>query len=434
MVIVNTVVVLAVLAALCWWLYRPKVQQSDRYQAGVMPLANIMDVGFLSMTPVIVVLMGIDAPLFMAALVAAGLAMGWVMRYNIQHYEPLRGTMKVADNVAAFSRWGLVGASIVNIAYYLQLLALLVLAPFGIRAELPQTLLAVGILVVLCLIGMFYGLAKLDLAGQRTTAFNLAAVVAILVGFLLFNIEVVVTGEWALPDYNPPNDPNRLRKLLGFFGLVQGFEASRYLGDKFDADLRCRSMRRAQIISGIVFVVLCGLSIILFVKAKSDMSPASILKIGALVSPAMPWIILLAAIGSQVSASVNAISNRSDVLIEASQGKIARRYTYPVLIVPCIALVLFSDIMSALSAASRVFAGYFVLQCLLAIRVAWGKKEWLRIVAFTGVMMVMAGIAIFGMSTDGTEAEQARRQNHPELYQNDTATDSDNGGADESSP
>ena len=42
---------LFVIAGVAWALYRPRVQQSERYQATVVPLANIMDVGFIVLSP-----------------------------------------------------------------------------------------------------------------------------------------------------------------------------------------------------------------------------------------------------------------------------------------------------------------------------------------------------------------------------------------------
>jgi hypothetical protein len=85
----NTVIVVVSLVGLAWILYRPAVQRSDAYQATVVPLANIMDVGFLMMTPIIVVLVGFDAPLFMLAICGVAMAAGFAISYNIRNFEPI---------------------------------------------------------------------------------------------------------------------------------------------------------------------------------------------------------------------------------------------------------------------------------------------------------------------------------------------------------
>jgi hypothetical protein len=82
-------IALLVLAALAWVLYRPKVQQSQTYQATVVPLANIMDVGFIVMSPAIVLLAGFAAPLVMLGICLLAIATGFAIAYNIRHYEPL---------------------------------------------------------------------------------------------------------------------------------------------------------------------------------------------------------------------------------------------------------------------------------------------------------------------------------------------------------
>ncbi len=59
---------LFVILGVAYVLYRPRVQQSKQYQAIVVPLANIMDVGFIVLSPAVVLLAGFAA----LAVIAAG--------------------------------------------------------------------------------------------------------------------------------------------------------------------------------------------------------------------------------------------------------------------------------------------------------------------------------------------------------------------------
>ena len=86
------------------------------------------------------------------------------------------------------------------------------------------------------------------------------------------------------------------------------------------------------------------------------------------MSPFLPWLILAAAISSQLSAIVNASVSRSDLLIEATHESIPRKYTFPILLVPAAMIVVFTNVTAAVAVASRVFAAYFLLQAVLA---AW---------------------------------------------------------------
>lgn len=400
--LVISIIVVATLLALSLVLYSSRVQESRRYQATVVPLANIMDIGFVAMTPIIVHITGLDSVLMLLGLCALGYAMGWVMRLNIERFEPVSGEKGLLRSISRVAQWALIAASLVNVAYYLQLLGSAIIFPFDFGATDNQTIvtiIAVGSLVGLGVIGFFFGLGKLNQLGDRTTAFNLAAVSAIIVGFLAYNVVVALQGNWSLPDYNPPLTATGGRQILGFFALVQGFEASRYLGDEFSAARRIKTMRLAQIISTVAFVLFPASALILFAQTLPKPTPAASVQIGQVASPVLPLLVLLLAIGSQSSASINAISSRSDVLEEVTDEKIPRRYTFPLLAVGAIAIVLVTDVLTAVAAASRVFAVFFSIQCLIALIMAVRDEKWVRVVGITLVGLAMVTIAIFGISS-----------------------------------
>ena len=95
----------------------------------------------------------------------------------------------------------------------------------------------------------------LNRQGDRTTAFNLAAVIGIVVTFLVFNVQEALGGRWELGP-SPDMGTEEIRKMIGLFAIVQGFEASRYIGVRFGAEQRVRTMHLAQVVASVVFVVL----------------------------------------------------------------------------------------------------------------------------------------------------------------------------------
>lgn len=231
----------------------------------------------------------------------------------------------------------------------------------------------------------------------------MAAVTAIILGFVAYNGLEAVTGKWSLPDYNPPLTPKSARQVIAFFAIVQGFEASRYMGKLYGAKRRIRTMKKAQVIGGIATVLFPASALLLFAKVRPQMEPAAVVEIAKLASPVLPWLILLLAAGSQTSASINAMTSRSEVLVELWKGKVARKYTYPILAIGAIVIVLVTDVTSAVAAASRVFAAYYTLQCALAVLVAGRrrkrrKRRNQRIGAIL-VGLAMLSITIFGISS-----------------------------------
>jgi uncharacterized membrane protein len=206
-------------------------------------------------------------------------------------------------------------------------------------------------------------------------------------------------GRWEFPTYNPPNDPDALRKLLGFFAMVQGFEASRYIGSRFSGELRISTMRLAQYIATSAFVLLVASSLILFVQVRPEADATAVFVVSKAASPFLPWLILLAAIGSQLSAVTNATASRSDLLLEATRNTLQRKYTFPILLVPAIVVVVFTNVTAAVAIASRVFAFYFLLQAYIAGSLARRSGSWPQVAGFVGIGLAMAIIMIFGLPT-----------------------------------
>jgi hypothetical protein len=147
-------------------------------------------------------------------------------------------------------------------------------------------------------------------------------------------------------------------------------------------------------ISTVVFVALLASVLILFVQVETDFSGTAIFVVSEAVGDFMPWLILLAAIGSQTSAIIGATMSRSDMLTD---HKVPRRWTFVILLLPALALFLLSDITQAVAMASRVFAAYFVLQALIAWILARRAHNWAAVAGFTGVALVMGTITIFGL-------------------------------------
>jgi hypothetical protein len=385
-----------VIVGLGLFLYSPKVQQSTRYQATVVPLANIMDVGFIVMSPAIVLLTGYWSPLFLTGICLLAIATGFAIAYNIRHYEPLIGTDDHINRIGRLARLALVVASVTNIAYYTLLLTGLILWPLGLYSDTNLAIAGTVILGALIAVGLLGGMEQLNTLGDRTTAFNLSAVIAVVTAFIVYNIQEAVAGTLNFPPVDTTLSADDLRKIIGLFALVQGFEASRYIGARFAAQERISTMRIAQIMSSVVFVAFIAASLILFVEVKTDFSQKAIFIVSDEMGRFMPWLILLAAIGSQTSAIVNATSSRSDMLVTY---KVPRKATFLILLVPAIAVFLLTDINQAVALASRVFAIYFVLQALMALVLARRVKNWGAVTGFAAIMLAMATVAVFGLST-----------------------------------
>jgi hypothetical protein len=157
-------------------------------------------------------------------------------------------------------------------------------------------------------------------------------------------------------------------------------------------------MRRAQVIASIVFITLLASTLLLYSQVRPEASATAVFAISEHVSAFLPWLLLVAAIGSQLSAIVNASASRSDLLIEATRESIPRKYTFLLLLIPAAMVVVLTDVTDAVAVASRVFAGYFVIQSVLAGFLAARSRAWMAVAGFTALGLAMAFIAIFGLA------------------------------------
>jgi hypothetical protein len=386
---------LLTIIGLAYALYRPRVQQSKEYQATVVPLSNIMDVGFILFSPAIVLLVGFRAPFFMLGICLVAIAAGFAMAYNIRHYEPVEGEGGAPDRIERVAEWSLLGASMVNIAYYTIILMMLIQLPFDWNSVNGRTVMGVALLAVLVVVGMRGGMDWLNNLGNRTTAFNIAAVIGVVVAFLVANVQEALGGRWDLGP-SPDMGTEEIRKMIGLFAIVQGFEASRYIGVRFGAERRVSTMRIAQTVSTVVFVIFMVSLLLAFLPPPPGVPEdgTAIFAVSGLVGALLPWLLLLAALGSQTSAIIGATSSRSDMLVS---NKVPRTTTFPIILIPAIMLVIFVDVNMAVNLASRVFAAYFTIQASLAAMLAGRKQNWWAVAGFVGVGLMMFTILIFGL-------------------------------------
>ncbi len=396
----NSIVALLTLAGLAWVLYRPKIQESGTYKATVVPLAEIMDVGFIVFSPVIILSFGYDATWAMLGLCLLAILTGFAISYNISNYEPLIGKPDPLHRWNSIALWALLAASVVNVGYYAQLLMTLVWLPLGdLYSPGLVTATAAALLGILAIYGFAKGLMALNDLGNKSTAFNLSAIVAVLVAFAAYNLQRLVGGDFDLPHFNAPDNDEAFRKLLGLFVLVQGFESSRYIGAYFSAERRVKTMRSAQYISSAVYVLFVAFSLILFARVTGPNNVTAIFEVSKQVSAFLPFLIMAAALGSQLSAIVNDTETRTEMLARQLGDRLPRQWTFPLFLVPAILVVLLAPLSSAVALASRVFAAYYLSQALIAGRLAWRAERWGWVALFTGVGLAMGAVAIFGIPT-----------------------------------
>jgi len=368
--VLSLIVVPVALALAAYLAFSKRLTGSGNWQATVTPLASIMGSGFLVSAPLLGSTVGVYALFCMAALLLLSYGVGAAIRFNIRHFEPIeyRGRGP-AQALALLSRVVLAGAYFVSVTYYLQLLAVFVLNSFGASDERLAHTLTTSLLIVIAGVGMWRGLETLTRVEKYTVALNLGMIGALLLALAVHNLELVTHAAWHFPDLEGRLDLHDLRVLLGLLIVVQGFETSRYLGDDFPAEQRIATMRQAQLLSGVIYLIFIALVTVLF---ASDMGAdvTGIIKMTAPVATVLPVLLSIAAVGSQFSAAVADAEGAGGLLEDLTEHKVPIRFAYLLLLLVTVALTWETNVNGIIAYASRAFALYYTLQCMVALTVA----------------------------------------------------------------
>ena len=394
----NAIVVMCALGAGALLLW-PRLARNRLWQASTTPLASIIGSGFLVLGPLLSHHYGYWAPLMMALLCLLAYAFGWAVRVNIADIDrgPRTASQTRWDDLAS---WVLVGAYVISVAYYLNLFGSFGLSLFLPGNELGPKVLTTAAYALIALVGLRKGFRALELMERFSVGLKLAIIAGLLGGLAVFFARKGATGEWIL---SPPS-VHGLSALTLAFGLivtVQGFETSRYLGRAYDAATRMRSMRIAQWLSTVIYMVYVVLLTYSFAADAVPHSETAIIDMMREVAWVLPGLLVAAALSAQFSAAVADTSGSGGLVRELSAGRVPERRAYVVLTLIGVALTWWLNVFEIIALASRAFALYYAIQAAIA---AMALKAQGRIPAMSGaVALAIIGllIAVFGQAVEG---------------------------------
>ncbi|WP_370979354.1 hypothetical protein [Agaribacterium sp. ZY112] len=396
--LLNSLLVLFALSLAAYLAFSPRLATSSNWKATVTPLASIMGSGFLVSAPLLAGIVGNLAVVCMAALLLLAFAVGSAIRFNIRHFEPIENKKQgLAQELAFVSRIVLAVAYFISVTYYLQLLASFSLNAFSIHSDLLANIITTVLLMIIGVVGIWRGLDALEKVESYAISLNLGVIGALLLGLIIYNGQLYLNGQWHLAQLDSHIDFQDLRVLLGLLIVVQGFETSRYLGSAHPPEQRIRTMRTAQLLSAAIYLVFIALATVLFdVGLGSDVT--AIITMTAPVALVLPLMLSIAAIGSQFSAAVADNSGAGGLLEELTHKRLSLRSAYALILLVAIALTWETNVNGIISYASRAFALFYSLQCLVALSVAWQDKSLaLRLprMLFFGALAIICSLVFF---------------------------------------
>lgn len=384
----------------------PAIKESTVWRASVTPLASIIGSGFLVVAPLLALVVGWVAPLAMLAIVVIAYGLGEISRFNIRYGEPLLQSGEAPALLVMTERVANLALSlayIVSVAFYIRLLASFVFRGVGLNTEIGAQVLTTLILIFIGYIGWRRGLEGLVRVEEYSVSIKLAIIVALLFGLANYDASV----DFSIRDFSAPSVSawEQLRQLAGMLLVVQGFETSRYLGSEFSAELRIKSMRFAQVVSGLIyvaFIIMCMPLLLGLDGLKVD--ETAIIGLSGHVAMVLPAMLVLAATMSQFSAAVADTAGAGGLVEEESRGRIPVRYAHVAVIGLGIVLVWTTNVFEIIALASRAFAAYYLSQALTAFQLAGhrpeGRSRRIGRIAMALAAVLLVWVVIFAVPAD----------------------------------
>lgn len=337
------------------------------------PLSSIFGSGFLIIVPILAGAVGPYSVVTMAAVCALAYAVGAVIRFNIRHAEPvLAGTP--AEATLSFERssdLALVFAYVISVCLYLHILSAFVLGGLDADTELNENLMTTAAIFAITAIGTTEGLKALDVLEQWGLYITLLIIVLLLLGFGHYDWAAwrSVSGiTLAGPLEHTPWEVVTI--VAGTLIVVQGFETPRYLAAAFDAETRVRASRWSQILSSGVYVLFVALALPVVHTLDGKYDDNSLIELVAVAAGVLLVPLIAAAALSQFSAAVADTLAATGNLRETTQGHLKARWGCILVGGGATALTWSANTLEIVALASRAFAFYYLLQCLVAMSVS----------------------------------------------------------------
>lgn len=361
------------------------------------PLASIFGSGFLVVVPVLASAVGPWAPLAMIAVALVAFGVGTIVRHNIVCAEPVlaAGEKRLTVIFERVSDVALVGAYVISVCLYVHILSAFVLTGLGLDSAFNKSLLTSAVIGGITVIGLVGGLGPLERLESWALYLTLAILAVLLTGFAWFDIgQLGRSGGFAAIDW-PGRSPWQVATIVaGTLIIVQGFETTRYLGGQFDADTRIRAARWSQYFSLSVYVVFVTLAMPVVPVLKGQYGDNSLIALAGAVALWLPVPLIAAAALSQFSAAVADTVAAAANLRESSSGRIAPRWGYLAVGLAAIGLAWTGSTFTIIALASRAFAFYYLMQCVVAWSVCRNNRERAQ---FAVIGAVLAFVLIFAV-------------------------------------
>ena len=342
------------------------------------PLASIFGSGFLVVVPILASAVGPYAVPAMVVVAFVAFLVGSIVRHNILCAEPVleRGGSTVTVMAERLSDFALVAAYVVSVCLYIHILSAFALASFELDTAFNKSLLTTIVIAVITIIGLLGGLKPLEKLERWALYVTLVILATLLMLFGIYDAkQFLALGQFTLPEMPARSAWEIATIVAGTLIVVQGFETTRYLGEHFDVPTRIRASRWSQYFSLAIYVLFVALAQPMVPVLEGEYGDNSLITLAATASFLLPLPLIIAASMSQFSAAVADTLAAAANMKEASKQRVDMRWGYLLVGSAAIALAWSGSTFEIIALASRAFAFYYLLQCVVAFSVCRNHRE-----------------------------------------------------------
>jgi hypothetical protein len=365
-------------------------------KATATPLASIFGSGFLVIVPILNGAVGPYALAAMALVCGVAYAVGSVIRHNIRYAEPSLRDGTAPQRAMFFERTAdlaLVMAYAISVCLYIRILSAFLLDGLGLDTPTGEHIVTVAVIAVIGWVGYTRGLGILQNLENWALVITMFIIVALLIGFGAYDLNTFRSDGIRLPDMPHHNWWQIATIVSGTLIVVQGFETSRYLEAEFDTETRIYSCRLAQLVSTAVYIVFILLATPLMHYLGSEVNDNALTMLAGKAATWLPLPLLGAAVLSQFSAAVADTIGGGGNMAEATNGNIDQRHAYLLICGVAVAIAYFKT-LTILALASRAFAFYYTLQCLVALHFCRTALQKFAIAVIAGILLFTTLFAV----------------------------------------
>ena len=361
------------------------------------PLASIFGSGFLVIVPVLASGVGPYSVWAMIAVAFVAFHTGAIVRHNILCAEPVlaAGQRRTTLFLERLSDVALIAAYVVSVCLYIHILSAFVLGALDMDSSFNKSLLTTLVIGLVTVIGIMGGLGPLERV-ERWALYVTSLLLALLLGgFAVYDVvSFLDLRHLAMPELPQRSGWEMVTIVAGTLIVVQGFETPRYLGRRFDTWTRIRASRWSQYVSLSVYVAFVALALPVVPVLNGQYAVNSLIRLAAAVSALLSVPLIVAAGLSQFAAAVADTLAAAANLEEITRLRVSQRWGY-LLVGGTAGLLAWSgSTFEVIVLASRAFALYYLLQCLVAFTVCRNHRERLR---FFFVALALSFVLLFAV-------------------------------------